>query len=66
MIKIEILIPVEIDTEDLIFSNEDFDKAYKIFKEDLITEVDRVFPFEQGVFSANIKEISYTELKTIE
>ena len=49
-------IQVDIDLDGDEYLQEEIDKSYKIFKEDLFTEID-VFPFDQGVFSANIKDI---------
>lgn len=57
-IKLKIDIQVDIDLEGIEYPQEEIDHSYKIFKEDLLTEIDRVFPFDQGVFSANIKNIN--------
>jgi len=56
-IKLLLTIQVDIDLvpEDILFH--EINDAFKIFKEDLLTEIDRVFPFDQGVFSANIRDI---------
>lgn len=56
-IKLTITIPVEIDTEDGKYTNTEIVKAFEIFKEDIIADIDRVFPFDQGVFSAHDVEI---------
>ena len=56
-IKLMMTIQVDIDLDGDEYLQEEIDKSYKIFKEDLFTEIDRVFPFDQGVFSANIKDI---------
>jgi len=55
-IKLMMTIQVDIDLDGDEYLQEEIDKSYKIFKEDLFTEID-VFPFDQGVFSANIKDI---------
>ena len=56
-IKLMMTIQVDIDLDGDEYLQEEIDKSYKIFKEDLLTEIDRVFPFDQGVFSANIRDI---------
>ena len=56
-IKLLLTIQVDIDLEGIEYPQEEIDKSYKIFKEDLLTEINGSFPFDQGVFSANIRDI---------